>query len=204
MKGLIAKALAGGLWAVGALAACGCGGEMTYRDIVDPCWPERYNAVARREVNDVTAPQVHNGHVLDQTVWNEYFETGTDKLNVAGQEKLKYIARRRPAPDLVVYVQNAQDVPYDPAKPEDSTARRNELNARRTQAVQNFLSAYTGSGQPFQVAVHDPADVSQLAVGVQRAAQAKSESFQGVLRTFITLGGSGGAGGGGGGGGGGR
>ena len=44
------------------------------------------------------APQMINGHVLDQGVYDEHFEAGTDKLTPGGQEHLKYLARRRPQP----------------------------------------------------------------------------------------------------------
>ena len=74
-----------------------------YRDLVDPCYPERYNYQARQEVVASYTPQVQNGHVLDQTVWNYDFEAGTDRLTGGGLEHLAYLARRRPQPDPVVY-----------------------------------------------------------------------------------------------------
>src|SRR3989442_571602 len=115
MKGLIATGLILGL-AEGVALAGGC----QYRDLVDPCYPERYEHAARVEVRSIFAPQVHNGHVLDQTIWNSYFEAGTDRLTPAGLEQLAYLVRRRPAPDPVVYLQLAQDVPvaYDPDHPD--------------------------------------------------------------------------------------
>ena len=70
------------------------------------------------------APQVSNGHVLDQTVWNYDFEPGTDKLTGGGLEHLAYLARRRPQPDPMVYLQTAQDVAYDPASPDKLAATR--------------------------------------------------------------------------------
>ncbi len=197
MKGLIPKALAGACGAA-ALAVVGCG-ELTYRDIVDPCYPARYNAAAKREVNDAMAPQMHNGHALDQTVWNEHFEAGGDKLTSGGQEHLKYLARRRPAPDPMIFLQTAQDVAYDPAKPEDYTAKRAEINSKRIQAVQSFLGAYA-NGLPFQVVVHDPGETGQSAVGVGRAATQMHNSYQGSLPAagVGAAGGAGAAAGGGG------
>ena len=55
--------------------------------------------------------QVHNGHVLDQTVWNSHFEPGTDHLTAGGLAHLDYLARRRPAPDTTVFLEVAKDVP---------------------------------------------------------------------------------------------
>src|SRR6516225_8236195 len=104
MKGFITKTLktACGL---GLLGMTGCFG---YYDLVDPCYPERYNSMARHEVNQAFAPQMQNGHILDQTIWNFKFEEGTDKLTPGGMDHLAYLARRRPCPDPTIYLQTAQ------------------------------------------------------------------------------------------------
>ena len=73
------------------LLLAGCA---TYREVVDPCWPERYSSMARQSVNEATNAQAFNGHVLDQTVWNYHFEEGTDKLRRSGQLLLDRLARR--------------------------------------------------------------------------------------------------------------
>src|SRR5258707_15513453 len=101
--------------AVGLVASLltGCA---NYRDWVEPCWPERYNTTARREVVEAFAPQVQNGHILDQTIWNYMFDAGTDELNGYGKYKLDYVVRRRPAPDANVFLQTAHDVVYNPAE----------------------------------------------------------------------------------------
>jgi hypothetical protein len=154
MKGLIKKKLAvcvaGGLAVVG-----GC----YYRDLVDPCYPERYEYAARQEIEAAFAPQVANGHVLDQTIWNYQFEAGKDRLTPGGIEYLSYLARRRPCPDPTVYLQTSQDIIYDQAAPERFIEQRAALDARRMKAVKDFLTAQTaGRHVDFQVVVHDPAD----------------------------------------------
>jgi hypothetical protein len=190
MKGFVTRAA--GLLAGAAAAA---GGGCYYRDVVDPCWPERYTYVARQEVNAAFAPQVQNGHVLDQTVWNYDFEDGTDRLTAGGLEHVAYLARRRPCPDSVVYVQTAQDVPYDANNPERLQEVRQQLDARRVVAVQKFLTAQT-AGRPvaFQVLVHDPADPSINGVWGNTAWNAMIGRARGGLAT----GGAPGAGGAGG------
>jgi hypothetical protein len=156
MKGLIRKAAA----ALCCLAGAGGLGCVTYHDCVDPCYPERYNAEARREVVAAYSPQIANGHVLDQTVWNSDFEQGTDKLTGGGMEHLAYIARRRPQPDPVVYLQTAGDLYYDGNKPDEMADKRQDLDSRRVAAIQKFLGAQTGGRRgDFQVLIHDPADV---------------------------------------------
>src|SRR5438270_4719522 len=114
MNGFIKATAAGLCLGAGLNALVGC---THYREIVDPCWPERYNAEARLSVRETFGAQVHNGHVLDQTVWNYHFEvdpkTGgpTDKLTEGGKEHLKYLTRRMPAPDPTLFLQTAQEVP---------------------------------------------------------------------------------------------
>ena len=165
MKGLIRKAAAA-LCCVSAAGGVGC---VTYHDLVDPCYPARYDAQARHEVADSYAPQIANGHVLDQTVWNSDFEAGTDKLTGGGMEHLAYMARRRPQPDPVVYLETAHDVYYDPARPNEMADKRADLDARRATATQNFLAAQTaGRRGEFQVLVHDPAEVGVVDVYAAR------------------------------------
>src|SRR5258707_14958922 len=115
MKGLIKHAAAACF--CGA-AAAGAGGCYTYREVVDPCYPERYEPMARQEVHGAFAPQVQNGRALDQTVWDFHFEAGGDRLTPGGLERLDYMIRRRPQPYNTVYVQTAKNVPYDPAAPD--------------------------------------------------------------------------------------
>lgn len=131
------------------------------KDLYDRCYPERYNNLAQRSVNLAHTPQVQNGHVLDQTVWNHHFERGTDRLTPGGLAQLQYVSRRRPQPDGTIYLATALDLEYDPACPERYAGAAQELNALRLAAVQKYLIA-VNAGRPmdFQVLVHDPADVT--------------------------------------------
>jgi len=156
MKGFIRKAAAVLCCAAGA-GGLGC---YTYHDLVDPCYPERYNFQARKEVVASYSPQIQNGHVLDQTVWNYDFDAGTDRLTSGGLEHLAYMARRRPAPDTTVYLQTAQDVAYDPAKADELATKRQDIDAKRAVAIQRFLNAQTnGRRGEFTVLIHDPSEV---------------------------------------------
>jgi hypothetical protein len=128
MKGFIRQAILGS--SLGA-ALAGVGGCLDYHELVDPCWPERYNYQARHAVRDTFNAQAANGHALDQTMWNQHFETGSDKLIKAGEEHLKYLARRHPAPDPHVFVQTSWD----------SKGDRTALDQKRVQAVQNYLAS---------------------------------------------------------------
>src|ERR1700722_1774736 len=80
------------------LAAAGC---YDYKDLVDPCYPQRYNNMSQNEVNGAFAAQVDKGHVLDQTVWTYDFDPGTDKLNAIGLDHLTVLMRRLPQPDTL-------------------------------------------------------------------------------------------------------
>src|SRR4051794_6467714 len=110
-RAVAAALTAGGVGAAGG-AGPGAGGD--FRDWGDPGWPDRYNAAARAEVVAPFATQVNNGHVLNQTIWNWYFDAGGDKLNTAGMAKLDSLARERPGPDPRLYLQSARDVLVTP------------------------------------------------------------------------------------------
>jgi len=159
MKGLIAKTLCGAGLLTGAV---GC---VTCSDLYDPCYPQRYNSAARQEVVAAFAPQMHNGHILDQTVWNHDFEAGSDKLTPGGMEKLGQLARRRPIPDPTVYIQTAQDINYDPAAPDKYVKERMDLDKKRADAVDQYLRAYSAGrpGVSFVVFVHNPSEVGLAA-----------------------------------------
>jgi hypothetical protein len=185
MKGFILKTVVG-VALLSPLVGCAC-----YRSIVDPCWPERYNAQARGSVNEAFAAQSYNGHVLDQTIWNYQFEKGTDHLNPAGVVQLQYLARRRPYPDARLFLQTANDLYYDgDGAPEQAIQARNDLNNRRIAAIQKALAVQTNGHGVFTVEIHDPAPVGLPAVPiignapliVPGGAYGKLEAnFQGVL-----------------------
>jgi hypothetical protein len=102
------------------------------------------------------APQVHNGHVLNQTVWNWYFEPGTDKLTPAGAAKLDSIARARPSPDPRLYLQVARDVPVTPENLDAVGATRDDLTARRAAVVRRYMDAQPAVERvAYEVYVHD-------------------------------------------------
>ena len=184
-------------------AGCsGCGGGcgsgwgncQAYRNLVDPCYPQRYEFMARKEVNDAFIPQVQNGHVLDQTIWNWMFEPGSDRLTNGGLAHLAYLARRRPCPDTVLYLQTAQDVVYDPANPDRMVTARQELDVKRSQAIERYLVAQTAGHVVPQVVVHDPAEVGQSA---NFALIFVPQMYQRVRGGLLGLGGGGAVGGGG-------
>jgi hypothetical protein len=195
MKGFITRVV---MTACGAALLASAGGCYALHGCYDPCYPERYEYMARQEVNAASAPQIQNGHVLDQTLWNYEFEPGKDVLTPGGLDHLAYLARRRPQPDPVVYLQTAHDVSYDPALPEKYAEGRADLDTRRITAVQKYLNAETaGRHVDFQVVVHDPSDPGISANPVGISVQRMYASSQGVLAGV-----GGGIGGGGGGGGG--
>jgi hypothetical protein len=186
------------------LTAAGC---YEYKDLVDPCWPQRYNNMARNEVSDAFAAQVNKGHMLDQTVWTYDFEPGTDKLNAMGLDHLMVLAQRLPQPDAMIFIQTAQlpgDLTYDAANPEKLSATRAELDSKRGAAVQKFLMAQTGGHYEFQVAVVDPYEVRLPSVQVGTSIVQMYSAAKGTLTGANPVSGASGGGGGSSGGGGGR
>jgi hypothetical protein len=151
-----AAILVGGLGSVGCVST-GRSVEDCYRNYVDPCYPERYNHAARQAVVAPFAQQVYNGHVLNQTIYNYYFEAGTDKLTPAGLEKLDSIAHTRPAPDPRLYIQTARDLIATPETAAKVADLRTDLDIKRAAAIQKYMA-----GQPalvptaYEIYVHDP------------------------------------------------
>lgn len=160
MTGITRKMLAGAFLA-GGLAATGChhgGAGGGHNNHGDPCWPERYSNESRAATVAQFQPQVENGHILDQTIWNEHFEYSSDKLTGMGMDKLDQLARRRPQPDQRLFLQTSRDIPYDAEKPTEYASKRVELDLKRTEAVQRYLKAtLTGRDVAFDIQVHDPA-----------------------------------------------
>jgi hypothetical protein len=194
MKGFISKGLVV-LCCTAAAAGSGCLPDTC----VDPCYPTRYNFMARQAVNAALAPQVQNGHVLDQTIWNYYFEPGSDRLTTGGLERLAYLARRRPCPDTLLYLQTAQDVIFDQSAPEKMVEARQTLDGRRIAAVQAYLTVQTaGRPAPFQVVIHDPAEPSLASTPVNSSVTQMYFRFMGGMMTNGQGGQGGGAMGGGG------
>jgi hypothetical protein len=202
MKGIISKTLAAVCLGGGIAAAGGC---CEYYELVDSCYPQRYECAARHEVQAAFGPQVCNGHVLDQTIWNCHFEPGSDRLTPGGMDHLSYLARRRPSPDTKIYVQTAQDVPYDPAVPNQFAEARNELDRKRVDAIHKYLAAET-ENRPlsFEVVVHDSAEVGISTVPANIAIQQMYTGTRGNLPITAGVSASGGGGPVSGGGGGGR
>jgi hypothetical protein len=140
-----------------ALGGCQHSFQEKYYNCVDPCWPERYDAMAAGSVNQAFAAQVYNGHVLDQTVWNDFFCEGSAALTPYGITHLDYIARRRPQPDPHVFLQTSLDVPFVADHPELFVKQQADLNAMRAQSVMNYLKARTAARPvAWTVTVHDP------------------------------------------------
>lgn len=127
-----------------------------YRNFIDPCYPERYNHAARQSVIYPFAQQVHNGQVLNQTIWNYHFEAGTDKLTPGGMEKLNALARTRPAPDPKLYIQAAVDVALTDANADKINDLRADLDSKRAAAIQKYLSTVPAVAPvAYEVYVHN-------------------------------------------------
>lgn len=143
-----------------------------WRNAVDPCYPERYNHAARQSVIAPFAQQVHNGHVLNQTIWNYYFEAGTEKLTPAAMEKLDSLARVRPAPDPKLYIQAAMDLPLTDANAAKITDLRAELDAKRAASIQKYLATIPAVPPvAYEIYVHNaptPGINSEMAAGAYR------------------------------------
>lgn len=121
----------------------------------DISWPDRYNYAARQAVVGPFAQQAANGHFLHQTMWNFYFEPGSDKLTAGGMDKLSSMAHATPGPDPRIYLQHAQDIGTTPENMDKVAGMRNDLNAKRAVAVQRYMATQFGPPITYEVLVHD-------------------------------------------------
>lgn len=151
MKGFIKKTAAFTCFGAAVFAILGC---EHYRNLVDPCWPERYNFTARQSVREMHNAQAAQGHMLDQTIWNYHFKAddkgnATAILNEGGEDYLRGLARRQPNPDYNLWLQYAHDV--------KDAGQRNLIMEQRKTAIKNFLTTHTmvGNGSSYQINVHD-------------------------------------------------
>jgi hypothetical protein len=65
----------------------------------DHCWPEQYTRESVRRTREPFGQQVANGTAIEVTIWEHYFkrEEGMEhELNRAGEERIRYLARKRP------------------------------------------------------------------------------------------------------------
>lgn len=190
------KAAAVAVAAGGATGAVGCANadrpsvQDRYASYVDPCWPERYSYQARQAVLAPLAAQQVNGAVVDATLLEFMFESGTDNLLPGGRQKLDYLARKRPTPERTVYLQTARDLTYDPAAADKFAAGRQELDAKRVQAVQKYLAASTaGRGLTFDIQVVDLPDMTYAVQGPAAAVRGYPARFQSGLGASGLIGG---------------
>lgn len=155
-----------------SLTFTGCFG---YRDVVDPYYPKRYSVDARNSVRTAFAPQVSNGNVLDQTVWDFHFETGKAELNAMGKDHLKRLASRRPVAQEVIFLQVAQNP--------DEKVDNKELNKSRSENIKAYMTKISQDKvhPEFQVVLHDPAEVSGSGIEAARIIGGKQSNVSGVF-----------------------
>lgn len=141
----------------GGAGGCQAGGATGGRihNCYDVAWPERYNFAARQAVLAPFAQQAANGHFAEQTVWNWYFEPGSDKLNSAGMEKLDTLARSTPAPDPKLFLQAARDVGVTADNMDKVGAMRDDLTAKRAAAVMRYMATQPGTPVAYSIDVYD-------------------------------------------------
>jgi hypothetical protein len=122
------------------LSVTGCYG--TFHEVVDPCYPERYNCKAREAVSELRSTQVQNGTNYEQTLYVHHFNPASESLHPGGVAHLQRLANRRPAPETTIYVQTAQNnYDLDFKKPEEYASKRKELDEKRKAEVEKYLKS---------------------------------------------------------------
>jgi hypothetical protein len=139
LKRILSKAGLG-CAALALMSVTGCYG--TFHEVVDPCYPERYNCKARESVTAYRNMQEANGTAIEQTIYAHYFKPGEAVLNDAGVAFLERITHRRPQPESTIYIQTAQNTyDLDYRQADQLTQRRTELDNARKAHVEQFVKA---------------------------------------------------------------
>ncbi len=176
------------------ISVTGCHG--TYSEIVDPCYPERYNCKSREAVREIREVQIQNGLAAEQTMYVHYFKPGSEELNDGGVAFLSRIANRRPAPESTIYIQTAQNTyDLDYRKPEEYNSKRKELDEKRKVSVDKFLKLERPD-VAFTLVTNNP---GRVGINGREAAQSVRDIRRSARGYFIIPGfqDTGGAGGGG-------
>jgi hypothetical protein len=187
-------------WAMTLLSlvsATGCYG--TFHEVVDPCYPERYNCKAREEINDLRAAQVQQGLIYEQTLFVHHFNPASETLHPGGIALLQRLANRRPEPEAVIYLQTAQNnYDLDYKKPEEYASKRKELDDKRKLEIEKFLKMERPDVN-FTVVVSNPAKVGISGAEGRAAVTNVRSTARGyfMIPGFQDSGGSGGGGSGG-------
>jgi len=164
MKRGTRKTWLAGLLSASLVSLTGCYG--TYNDLVDPCYPERYNCQARAEVQSRIAMQSKNGLDIEQTLYNYHFKPNSADIAPSGQNLLTRVATRRPSAFKEVFVQNSfdavTDANFDPATAGATADKIRELNKNRRDAVLAFLNSRSpamADNTPWKVEISFPSRV---------------------------------------------
>jgi hypothetical protein len=149
-------------------------------------WPQRNSYLARESVLYPFEVQVNNATVLNGVINNLDFESGSDRLNGVGRDKLDRHARKMPAPDGKVYLQTSADVPFDPAAPEKAVQVRTDLDQKRAQAVLSYLNTRPNTrGVAFEVTTIDIADPGTNAAGPASAVRGLNTQYRSTLQGSV-------------------
>lgn len=186
------RAVTAAMLAFGGLGAVGCsadrpGLQARFQDLNgNNSWPERNNHLARESVIHPFETQLNNAEVLNGVLNNQDFDSGTDRLNGVGRDKLDRHARKMPAPNPKLYLQTAGDVSYDPAHPEKVAVARTDLDQKRSQAILSYLNTRPNTrGAAFEVTTIDIADPGINAAGPASAVRGLNTQYRSTLTGAI-------------------
>jgi hypothetical protein len=187
------RVAAAAMLAVGGLIAAGCsspdrpGIQARFQDLNgNNGWPERNNNLARQSVLHPFETQMNNAEVFNGVLNNQDFDSGTDKLNGVGRDKLDRHARKMPAPNSKVYLQTAGDVSYDPSNPDKVSVIRNELDQKRSQAVLTYLNTRPNTrGTAFEVTTIDVDNVGVNAAGPATSVRGLNSQYRSTLNGAV-------------------
>lgn len=111
----------------------------------DHCWPDQYVRESQRRIYAPLGQQMVNGHRLESTIWEHYFDADDPAvLTEGGMARLRYLARRRPYVIPQLELQTSFDQEIDRARIEAVT----EYAARVSTVPISWNVILTNRGAP--------------------------------------------------------
>lgn len=97
----------------------------------DHCWPEQYTRESVRRTREPFGQQMANGNLIELTIWDHYFKREEGKeheLNRAGEERIGYLARKRPYVIPELQLQTSFNADRDKKRIETILAKAREVS----------------------------------------------------------------------------
>ena len=114
----------------------------------DPECEHFYSDLSRQSVMSATALQAIRGRELESTMWNHHFVSPTDELTPSGRALLHRLARKDRGMPMQIFIQTANDLPFEDGELLEYSEQINELNKKRAKKVNDYITIVLKQSPP--------------------------------------------------------